>query len=74
MSTVEGFALRLSITARAQLIIHLLLLERNAHTVGGQIEPQAAGLRMQLDDDAILIVLEIGDRAALNDSHASRDR
>jgi hypothetical protein len=29
---------------------------------------------MQLDDDAILIVLEIGDRAALNDSHASRDR
>jgi len=53
---------------------HLLLLERNAHTVGGQIESQAPGLRVQLDDDAILIVLEIGERAALNDRHAGRDR
>jgi len=49
-------------------------LERNAHTVGGQIESQAPGLGVQLDDGAILIVLEIGDRATLNDRHTSRDR
>src|ERR1700730_18910651 len=42
------------------------LVERNVHTVGGQVESQATGLLMQLDYDA-LFVLEIGDGAALND-------
>jgi hypothetical protein len=31
------------------------------HAVGGQVESQSAGLRVQLDDDALL-VLEIRDR------------
>jgi hypothetical protein len=35
------------------------------HTVGRQVESQPTGLRMQLDDDA-LVVLEIGDRTALD--------
>ena len=45
------------------------LLERDVHTVGGQVKSHTAGLRMQLDYDALLI-LKIGDRAALNDRHA----
>ena len=35
------------------------------HTVGGQVESQSPGLRVQFDNDA-LVVLEIGDRATLN--------
>ena len=38
-------------------------LERDVHIVGGQVESQPPGLRVQLDKDAI-VVLEIGDPAA----------
>jgi hypothetical protein len=47
----------------------LRLLEREAHTVGGEVESQPTCLGVQLDYDAFL-VLEIGDRAALNNRHA----
>jgi hypothetical protein len=49
--------------ADAQRPRHLGLLERDAHTIGGQVESQAASLGVQLDDHAIF-VLEIGDRTA----------
>jgi hypothetical protein len=42
------------------------------HTVGRQVESHPTGLRMQLDDDA-LVVLEIGDRTALDDRDAGCD-
>src|ERR1700690_448814 len=48
----------------------LRLLERDAHTVSRQVESQPAGLRVQLDYDP-LVVLEVGDRAALDDRHTS---
>jgi hypothetical protein len=51
---------------------HLRFLERDVHTVGGQVESQPAGLGVQLDDDAI-VVLEIGDRAALYNRRAGCD-
>jgi hypothetical protein len=54
--------------------LHLLLLECDVHTVGRQVESQAPGLRVQLDDDAIFIVLEVGEGAALNDRHAGCER
>jgi hypothetical protein len=54
--------------------LYLLLLERDVHTVGGQVESEAPGLRVQLDDDAIFIVLEVGEGAALNDRHAGCER
>ncbi len=43
------------------------------HAVGRQVESQPTGLRMQLDDDA-LVVLEIRDRTALDDRHAGCNR
>jgi hypothetical protein len=42
------------------------------HTAGRQVESHPTGLRMQLDDNAF-VVLEIGDRTALDDRHASCD-
>jgi hypothetical protein len=42
------------------------------HTAGRQVESHSTGLRMQLDDDA-LVVLEIGDRTAFDDRHAGCD-
>src|SRR5580704_6543650 len=50
----------------------LRLLQRDVHTVSGEVESQPAGLGVQLDDDA-MVVLEIGDRAALYNRDASRD-
>ncbi len=44
------------------------------HTVGGQVESQGPGLRAHLDDDAIFIVPEVGEGAALNDRHADCER
>src|ERR1700733_2312605 len=46
----------------------LRLLQSEVHTVGRQVESQPAGLGMQLDDDAFL-VLKIGDRTSLDDRH-----
>jgi hypothetical protein len=43
------------------------------HAVGGEVKSQPTGLRVQLDDDALLVP-EIGDRAALNDREAGCDR
>jgi hypothetical protein len=40
---------------------HSGLKKRDVHAVGGQVESQAARLRVQLDDNAIVVVPEIGD-------------
>ena len=53
---------------------HLRLLERDVHTVDRRVESQPSSLRMQLDNDAIILVLEIGDRTTLNDRQAGGDR
>jgi hypothetical protein len=42
------------------------------HSVGRQVESQPTSLRVQLNYDA-LIVLEVCDRAALNDRQAGDD-
>src|ERR1700730_5057641 len=58
----------------AQRPRHLRLLERDVHTVGGQVKSQPAGLGVQIDDHAIFVVLELGEGAALNDRHAGCER
>ena len=44
------------------------------HAVSGQVESQSACLRMQLDDDAGVVILKIGDRTAGADRQPGRNR